>query len=143
MRLPEFTGNIGSWASALVGQLNREFDTRDGVTLKKVALFAQRAVSAGIACAGTTQAGATRLVRDFNEIASCAAGVDDAVVAPSAAAGMMITVANTTASAAQLFPASGETIDGLAADTAITLPAGKTVMLFCFAPRAWRSLMGA
>jgi len=143
MRLPDFSGNIATWASQLVGQLNREFETRDAVTLRKIALFAQRAVTTGIAASGTAQADATRLVRDFNEVTACAAGVDDALLAPSAAAGMMLTIANTTADDAQVFPWPGETIDGAADDAPIVLPAGKVMILCCFSPKAWRSLIGA
>lgn len=143
MRLPEFSGNIADWAPRLVGQLNREFETRDSVALTYVALFRRRAVSTGITCAGTTQADAAPLVRDLNEITTCAAGVDDAVRLYTMQAGMQMTVVNTTADDAQVFPASGETIDGGATDAPFTLPAGKVAIFTCFADKASRSLLGA
>ncbi len=143
MRFPDFTGNVTAWAASLVGQLNREFETRDAVTMRTAALFRQRAVSAEIAATGTTQADGRKLVRDFSEVTTCIAGVDDALVAPLAGAGMQVVIANTTADDAQVFPAAGETIDGGAVDAAITLPAGKAMFLFCFTPGAWRSLIGA
>lgn len=132
-----------AWARELVGQLRREFDLRDGYTLRSAELFRKRAVAPGIAAAGTDQASATPIVRDLTEITTCAAGVDDGLLLPSAGSGMQLTVANTTADDAQLWPWSGETVDGLGADTPITLPAGKCALMTCFADKAWRSLIGA
>lgn len=56
---------------------------------------------------------------------------------PTGAAGDIIEVINNSAIAAKLYPASGGTINGLAANAAVVIPASKGVRCFCSAGDTW------
>ena len=59
------------------------------------------------------------------------------VALPSGAAGDIIDVINSSSTAAKLYPASGGTINGLATNAAVVIPASKGVRCFCSAANTW------
>lgn len=83
-----------------------------------------RSTQTGISAAGTTQGTATALTKDFNVVSTVAAS--SGVVLPTAAAGAQVTVKNAGANALAVYPASGGTIDALAANAAFSIPVGET-----------------
>ena len=82
-----------------------------------IALSASGAVSA----TGTTQGTGAVLTSMLNVVTSVTASSAEAVVLPSAAIGVAVTVVNTTATALKVFPASGDVINGGSANASITL----------------------
>lgn len=87
--------------------------------------------------ASTTQSqGQQPLTRRFNRIATCA-NANDAVTLPSAVEGLMCCVRNDGANTLQIFPASGDDINGGSADASITLAAGSQVVLGAMDDDSW------
>jgi hypothetical protein len=71
-----------------------------------------RSVGTGITAAGTTQGAGTLLSKEINIVSTVAPGAN-AIVLPTAVAGMVVNVTNTTANAMLVFPASGAQINSL------------------------------
>lgn len=97
-------------------------------------------VAAGITASATqTQAGATQLTKQVNNIATCATS-GNAVKLPAATVGQVIVVFNNGADPASVFPlGAGDTIDGGAAAAAVTLTNGKRAAFYCIAANTWIS----
>ena len=94
-------------------------------------------ISAAVSAAGTTQAGATGLVSNINNVTvvtAAAAGVR----LPTAVAGMRILIRNSdSADTLSIYPATGGTINALAANAAFTLAAGSTTELMATTSTQW------
>jgi sugar lactone lactonase YvrE len=94
-------------------------------------------ISAAVNAAGTTQASATGLVSNINNVTvvtAAAAGVR----LPTAVAGMRILVRNSdSADTLSIYPATGGTINALAANAAFTLAAGSTTELMATTSTQW------
>jgi sugar lactone lactonase YvrE len=94
-------------------------------------------ISAAVSAAGTDQAGATGLVSNINNVTvvtAAAAGVR----LPTAVAGMRILVRNSdSADTLSIYPATGGTINALAANAAFTLAAGSTIELMATTATQW------
>jgi hypothetical protein len=71
-----------------------------------------RSVGTGITAAGTTQGGGTALTKEINIVSTVASGATG-VVLPTAVAGMIVTITNTTANSMIVYPASGAQINSL------------------------------
>jgi hypothetical protein len=95
----------------------------------------------GISAAGATQGTATALTKDINEVTTVAAGTG--VILFASAAGNRVHIANAGANALAVYPASGEAINALAANTAFSLPAGKNAIFFCAATGKWYVVLTA
>ncbi len=85
-----------------------------------------------------TQAGGQALTRALNDVATVA-NADDAVVLPTVIAGNVVVVTNNGANRLQIFPFSGDAIDGLAANAAITCAVGTTAIFRAKSASAWDS----
>lgn len=92
--------------------------------------------------AGGVQANGTLLSGDVNIITVCAT-LNDSVLLPTAEAGREITVFNSGAAAASVFPGVGDKINALSANASINIAAGKAVTFYGAALLAWVSLAGA
>jgi sugar lactone lactonase YvrE len=94
-------------------------------------------ISAAVSAAGTTQAGATGLVSNINNVTvvtAAAAGVR----LPTAVAGMRILIRNSdSADVLSIYPATGGTINALAANAAFTIIAGATIELMATTATQW------
>ena len=94
-------------------------------------------ISAAVNAAGTTQGTATALVSNINNVTvvtAAAAGV----ILPTAVAGMRILVRNSdSADTLSIYPATGGTINALAANAAFTLAAGSTIELMATTTTQW------
>ena len=75
------------------------------------------------------------------EIAVCA-NAGDAVTLPGAAAGKLVVIANNGANSADVFPASGDKIDGGSANVAVALPAGQNRIYICQDATDWDTVGG-
>lgn len=105
--------------------------TASGVTKRSV-------TNAITAHAGGGQGSATALTADINSITVCATAADS-VVLPAATAGRMVQVSNLGAAYASIFPASGEIIDALAADTSISLAVRSSIIFTCAVAGSWKA----
>ena len=94
-------------------------------------------ISAAVSAAGTAQGTATALVSNINNVTvvtAAAAGVR----LPTAVAGMRILIRNSdSADTLNIYPATGGTINALAANAAFTLTAGSTTELMATTATQW------
>jgi len=94
-------------------------------------------ISAAVSAAGTDQAGATGLVSNINNVTvvtAAAAGVR----LPTAVAGMRILIRNSDSlDILSIYPATGGTINALAANAAFTIIAGATIELVATTATQW------
>jgi hypothetical protein len=93
-----------------------------------------------------TQAAATVLPADFNHVTTAAntSAPYSAVALPAAKPGLDVYVENTTSNPIQVFPtyaggAGTDTINGLAANASIVIPATSTAIFACTLAGAWTS----
>ena len=94
-----------------------------------------RSVATGISAAGTVQANATALTKEMNIVSTVASGAG--VVMPTAVAGMVLTITNTSANSLLVYPASGGTINSLATNGAFTQVAGATLQFIAPTTTQW------
>ena len=118
----------------------QEFIKNQGLDLTGVGLLAVSATDSMTAHAGGGQASATPILTQMSRFTTVATIADSAVL-PSAAAiaadvpasagtySVEFTVTNASANSMNVFPATGEAINALGANTAFALAAGKTA---CF-----------
>lgn len=100
------------------------------------------AVNGLTAHAGGGQASATALTAAVNVVGTVATAADS-VKLPAAKKGATMIVVNASANSMNVFPATGETIDGAAVNTAKAVAGGKSTMFVCAVDGAWRSFVGA
>lgn len=84
------------------------------------------------------QGSAVALASEINSITVCATA-GDSVKLPAALAGKKIQVSNLGAAYANVFPASGELIDALAANASVSLPVGANITFTCAVAGSWKS----
>jgi len=88
-------------------------------------------VATGISAAGTVQANATAVTKDFNVVSTVASG--SGITLPTAVAGMRITVVNTSANALAVYPLGNGIINTQAANVAYSQLAGARLDFICTA----------
>ncbi len=105
--------------------------------------FFDSSANALTAHAGGGQASALQLSHGINRVTTVTTGADS-VKLPAAVAGMHVCVINAAASnAMNCYPLSGESINALTADTALSIVANKTVLFFCAVNGIWDSIVTA
>lgn len=82
------------------------------------------------------QASATALTNSMNRITVCATA-GDSVKVPASVAGMEIVVCNDGAAACDVFPATGDNINGLAANVQVSLKPGGSLLFTCEVAGTW------
>lgn len=95
-------------------------------------------VGTAISAAGTVQANATALTKEFNVVSTVTAG--SGVSLPTAVAGMRITVLNTSANALLVYPATNGIINSAAANAAYSQPAGARLDYISTTATQWYTL---
>ena len=95
--------------------------------------------SAAVSAAGNTQASATALTNDINVVTTATAGSAFGVRLAAATAGRSITVVNRSATAITVYPDTGATIDGLAANAGISVPSGSQIEFIASSATQWYS----
>ena len=111
--------------------------TTDTQTLtNKTLTLSKKSVTAGITAVNPGVQGDGAITTDINEISVCGTQ-DDAVTLPTAVAGLEITVINNGAQRLEIFPASGDAIDGGAANAAVTLAAAANVTFVAYDATNW------
>ena len=94
-----------------------------------------RSVGTSITAAGTNQGTATALTKEINIVSTVPSG--NGVVLPTAVAGMVLTITNTSANSLLVYPASGGTINSLAANAALTQVAAATLQFIAPTTTQW------
>lgn len=151
------TNNLSDVANAATSAHNLGLGTADSPTFAALtitgAATAASFVSTGLnvlsnvnaltAHSGGGQGSALALTQAINRVTTVAAG-GDSVKLPASLAGNMIVVTNSAASnAMDCFPASGEVINALSANTALSIVANSTVIFFCAVAGIWNSVVTA
>jgi hypothetical protein len=98
-------------------------------------------VSVGVTAHTGSSQGDGAISSTFVEIAVCA-NAGDAVTLPTAAAGKLVVIANNGANSSDIFPASGDKIDGGSANAAVALPAGQNRIYICQDATDWDTVGG-
>lgn len=96
---------------------------------------ALKANGSGLSGAGTTQGTATVIANQTNEFTTVAAS--SGAILPSPEQGEFIYVANAGANALAMYPASGHTINALAANAPFSLAAGKNAVFWAATASKW------
>ena len=97
-----------------------------------------KATNAITAFAGGGQGSAVALTSTINSITVCATAADS-VKLPTATAGSIVQVSNLGVAYANVYPASGDLIDALAANAAISCPVGGSLFFTCSVTGSWKS----
>lgn len=99
-------------------------------------------VNSGITASTTQTQGNGALTKTVNEV-STVANDNDTVTLPSAATGNVVYIINNGAHILQVFPASGDAIDGAAVNSSKTLAAGANMEYIAHDATNWNSFRGA
>lgn len=92
-------------------------------------------VKTGISAAGTNQGTATAITGSINFVSTVASGTG--VILPAAIPSATITVINHGLNTLLVYPATGETVEGLAANTGMPLLVGQCYRATCGTAGAW------
>jgi hypothetical protein len=126
-------------ATSFGGSANLVFDkTTNNLTVSGnviSTLYHIRSVATSISAAGTVQGDATSIGKELNIVSSVSSG--QGVRLPTAAAGMVITITNTSANNLLVYPASGGVINSQSTNQAITQPAGSTLQYIAPTSTQW------
>jgi hypothetical protein len=98
-------------------------------------------VAVGVTAHTGSSQGDGAITSTFVEIATCA-NPGDAVTLPTAAAGKLVIIANNGANSADVFPASGDKIDGGSANAALALAVGSNRIYICQDGTDWDTIGG-
>lgn len=101
-------------------------------------IIATAVAAAGLAAGDAAALGNAAVLRVSSD------GATKGVKLPAGVAGMRIEILNTTATACEIYPATGGTLNGAAANAPMTIPASTGVICFCTAADTWTlHVMGA
>ncbi len=103
--------------------------------------MAVKSNGSGLSGAGTTQGTATPITKQTNQFTTVAAS--SGAVLPSPEPGEFIFVANSGANALNVYPASGHSINALAANAAFSLAVGKNVIFWAATATRWYAILSA
>lgn len=124
----------GSAANTFAGSTGTFITSSGRNTLSGYTTF--KITAAPSAAAGSTVSDAAQLAAS-NIVLISSGGATAGVKLQTGVAGDMVFVINTSATAAELYAASGGTVNGLSADASVVVPASKGVLCFCTAADTW------
>lgn len=101
------------------------------------------AVNALTAKAGGGQSGATALNYGINRVTTVGTAADSLLLPPALPGQQVTMIQAAAANAANVFPATGEAINALSANTALSVAANKVITFFCAVAGTWNSLLTA
>ena len=97
-----------------------------------------RSVGTAISAAGTIQGDATALTKDINVVSTVSAG--QGVRLPTAVAGMVIIVNNTSATNMNVYPATSAAINSLSTNAAYTHVAAASLQYYATSATQWYTI---
>jgi hypothetical protein len=98
-----------------------------------------RSVATGIVAAGATQGTATPLTKEINVVSTSVSSATG-VILPTAVAGMVITVINTSANLVFVYPGTSSFINTQLVNVPNTLPAGNTLQVVATSGTQWYTI---
>ena len=131
--------NGGSVDGATVGAASAS--TGKFTTLEATGLLTL-STTAAITASTTQTQGQGALTTTINNVSVCV-NANDTVTLPAAAAGVIVYIFNNGAETLQVFPASGDAIDGAAANTAVTMTATSNHTFIAHDTTNWNRLNSA
>jgi hypothetical protein len=149
--------NLSDLASLSTALTNLGLNTTNDVTFNSVTATVSQTAPSFISTAldiyshanaltahvGGGQGSALALSKAINRVTTVASA-GDSVKLPAGLAGESVVVVNAAASnAMDCFPASGESINALSANTALSIVANTTVIFFCAVNGVWNSVVTA
>lgn len=137
------TGASVAATGAVSGNTVAATTTSSAASFVSSGLDIKSSANALTAHAGGGQGSALALTKAINRVTTVATA-GDSVVLPAALAGRSVVVVNAAAAnAMDCFPASGEVINALAADAALSIVANSSVMFNCAVDGTWNSIVSA
>jgi hypothetical protein len=130
------SANLASAVTNETGSGSLVFGTSPTITTPTITFSTTAAVTAG-----TNAQGQGALTTDNNLVTTAAAN-PSGVTLPTATVGRCIYITNAAANPVNVYPATGATIDALAANAAVSLPVGGTILFRAISTTAWRSSFG-
>lgn len=131
----------GDPGTILAGTIT-EYVADAGTTFTTKAIFAVPnlySTATGITAGTTqTQAGATQLTAEWNNVTTVAVA-NDGVKLPTAVAGLSITIKNTGANTAKVYPFLGDFIDDELVNVAVTIAVEQEITFRCISSTVWES----
>ena len=101
-----------------------------------------KSVESGITASTTQSQGQEPLTKEVNQISTCG-NANDVVTLIAAFVGAVQVVINDGANTLQIFPASGDSIDGGSVDASTTLATGKRAIFYAYDATDWSKIVGA
>lgn len=130
---------LGQQGSALTGTNTQH--QNEGFRVGMLQVARQSAITA---FAGGGQASATQLVFGLNRVSTVASAADSVKLPVCDTAGKVVIVINAAAAnAMNVYGQTGETINALSANTALSVAANKVIVFVCGSTGAWYSLLTA
>ena len=130
--------DVNSNFSDIATEITNSID-KDGQT--PITGILQHSVAVGQTANTGSAQGNNPITTEFYEIATCA-NAGDAVTLPTAKAGQLVIIVNNGANSADVFPASGDKIDGGSVNAAFALAAGANALFICQDDTDWDTLGG-
>jgi hypothetical protein len=97
--------------------------------------FTIHGVTTGISAAGTVQGNATALTKEINTVSTVLSG--QGVILPTAVAGMIVYITNSSANSLIVYPATNAAINALAANAGITMGTSATLQFIAPTTTLW------
>ena len=133
------TGNVSSGNASLGNLAQANFFSGDGSLLTAITgANVINTTTNGITAAGTIQANATAITSDVNFVSTTPAG--SGVILPNVRVGQIVNIINHGGNYLNVYPASGQTIDALAANVALSVPRGATLRMTSKSGTGWEGI---
>ena len=132
-------GEVNSNFSDIATEITNSID-KDGQT--PITGILQHSVTVGQTANTGSAQGGNVIATEFYEIA-VVGSTGDAVTLPVAVAGLCVTIVNNGANAADVFPSSGDKIDGGSANAAISLASGENGIFWCQDGTDWDMILSS
>jgi filamentous hemagglutinin len=94
-----------------------------------------RSINGAVSAAGTAQGDATALTKEINVVSTVATGAG--VVLPTAVAGMVLIINNTSANTLNVYPASGGAVNSGSANAAYSHTSGASIQYYATSGTQW------
>jgi len=95
-----------------------------------------RSITTGISAAGSTQGTATALTKEINVVSTVSSGANG-VVLPTAVAGMVLIVNNTSANTLNVYPATGGAVNSGSTNAAYSHVSGASIQYYATSSTQW------